>query len=78
MDHQEQQFNQTMKLLQENTTRFTYIVSSVLQMMGVTFKQQRNNVMFPEIIIHLMTQAFPNARDTRTSNMLNGMDKKGM
>ena len=47
MDHQEQQFNQTMKILQENTTRFTDIVSGALQMMGVAFQQQRNNAMFP-------------------------------
>ena len=46
MDHQEQQFNQTMKILQENATRFTYIVSGTLQMVGVAFQQQRSNVMF--------------------------------
>ena len=46
MDRQEQQFHQTMKILQENTTRFTDIVSGALQMMGVAFQQQRN-VMFP-------------------------------
>ena len=47
IDHQEQQFNQTMKILPENMTRFTDIVSGALQMMGVAFQQQRNNVMFP-------------------------------
>ena len=31
-----------------------------------------------EIIIHVMTQAFPNGRDNWTINMLNGMDMKGM
>ena len=35
MDYQKQQFNQTMKILQENTTRFTDIVSGALQMMGL-------------------------------------------
>ena len=47
MDHQEQQLNQTMKILQENTTRFTDIVSGALQMMGVAFQKQRNNVVVP-------------------------------
>ena len=47
MDHQEQQFNQTMKILQENATRFTDIVSGTLQMVGVAFQQQRSNVLFP-------------------------------
>ena len=46
MDYQEQQFNQTMKILQE-TPRFADIVSGALQMMGAAFQQQRNNVMFP-------------------------------
>ena len=36
-----------MRILQEITTRFTDIVSGVLQMMGVAFQQRRNNVMFP-------------------------------
>ena len=36
-----------MRILQEITTRFTYIVSGVMQMMGVAFQQRRNNVMFP-------------------------------
>ena len=36
-----------MKLLQENATRFTDIVSGTLQMVGVAFQQQRSNVMFP-------------------------------
>ena len=40
MDHEEQQFNETMKIIQENTTRFTDIVSGALQMMGVAFQQQ--------------------------------------
>ena len=40
MDHQEQQFNQTMKIVQENMARFTDIVSGALQMMGVAFQQQ--------------------------------------
>ena len=35
MDYQKQQFNQTMKILKENTTRFTDIVSGALQMMGL-------------------------------------------
>ena len=35
MDYQKQQFNQTMKILKENTTRFTNIVSGALQMMGL-------------------------------------------
>ena len=35
MDYQKQQFNQTMKILKENTTRFTDIVSDALQMMGL-------------------------------------------
>ena len=44
--HQEQQFNQTTEVLLENTTKFTDIVSGALQIMGVAFQQQRNNVMF--------------------------------
>ena len=36
-----------MKLLQENATRFTDIVSGTLQMMDVAFQQQGNNVMDP-------------------------------
>ena len=47
MVHQEQQFNQTMKILPENRTRFTDIISGALQMMHLVFQQQRNNVMFP-------------------------------
>ena len=47
MDHQEQQLNQTMKILQENRTIFTDIISRALQMMDLAFQQQRNNVMFP-------------------------------
>ena len=47
MDHKEQQFNQTMKILQENTTRFTDIVSGAFQMMAAAFQQQRNYVVFP-------------------------------
>ena len=35
MDYQKQQFNQTMKILKENTTRFTDIVSGASQMMGL-------------------------------------------
>ena len=47
MDHQEQQFKQTMKILMKNTTRFTNIVSGALQMMDVIFQLQRINVMVP-------------------------------
>ena len=47
MDHQEEQFNQTLKILEEITTRFTDIVSGTLQMMDVAFQQQGNNVMDP-------------------------------
>ena len=43
IDHQEHWFNQTMKILEENMTGFTDIVSGALQMMGVAFQQQRNN-----------------------------------
>ena len=47
IDHQEQQFNQTMKILQENRTRFLDIISGALQMMDLAFQQQQNNVMLP-------------------------------
>ena len=47
IDHQEQQFNQTMRILQENRTRFLDIISGALQMMGLAFQQQQNNVMLP-------------------------------
>ena len=43
IDHQEHWFNQTMKILEENITGFTDIVSGALQMIGVAFQQQRNN-----------------------------------
>ena len=36
-----------MKILPENRTRFTDIISGALQMMHLVFQQQRNNVMFP-------------------------------
>ena len=47
IDHQEQQFNQTMRILQENRTRFLDIISGALQMMDLAFQQQQNNVMLP-------------------------------
>ena len=47
INHQKQQFKQTIKILLENPTRFTDIVSGALQMMDVIFQQQRTNVMVP-------------------------------
>ena len=59
MDHQEQQFNQTMKILQENATRFTDIVSGIVT--DIVFNSNKATLCsHREIIIHLMTQASPN------------------
>ena len=59
MDHQEQQFNQTMKILQENATRFTDIVSGIVT--DIAFNSNEATLCsHREIIIHLMMQPSPN------------------